>query len=302
VTTVDANRRKGNFAETIVAAWLSRQCLVRHVSEGTDIGIDLYCESLIGDSPYKHFWVQVKAIGEDNFEPGKSAHYRFERRHLEYWAQQPVPVYAFLVPVVGTPPRDPEFIFGIRLSDHLVREGLPTTKTVTLSTEEGFSSSKIEDDLRGFIRNIVPYDTAALGLPKGIIAPIDEPDPGHLESFPKDLTLEHIDRIISTIRFAVEMSLADLVQAKDATKRLKSSRRTVESLARALHKDLNVIGLTALANSRFMEADFDGTKRFFDLASELIRKSVKDPDERKKQLDEIDRTVREVERIRQSLQ
>jgi len=53
---------KGNYAENLVAEWLSRVCLVRPVASGTDIGIDLYCESVVGNKPYHHFWVQVKTI------------------------------------------------------------------------------------------------------------------------------------------------------------------------------------------------------------------------------------------------
>ena len=45
---LDEKGQKGNFAEATVAAWLSRRCLVRPVATGTDIGVDLYCESLAG--------------------------------------------------------------------------------------------------------------------------------------------------------------------------------------------------------------------------------------------------------------
>ena len=107
MTTVDVNRLKGNYAENTVAAWLSHACLVRPVAEGTDIGIDLYCESVIGQAPYLHFWAQVKAIGSSHIatENGKEvAWFDFETRHLRYWARQPIPVYAFLVPVENWPP------------------------------------------------------------------------------------------------------------------------------------------------------------------------------------------------------
>lgn len=62
--TISDKQLKGNFAENLVAEWLSRACLVRPVAVGTDIGIDLYCESLVDNNPHLHFWVQVKAIGK----------------------------------------------------------------------------------------------------------------------------------------------------------------------------------------------------------------------------------------------
>ena len=103
---IDENRQRGNFAESIASAWLSRQCLVRPVAAGTDIGVDLYCESLRGHQAFQHFWVQVKAISDTNVRTRDGideAWYSFETRHLRYWERQPVPVYAFLVPVLGWP-------------------------------------------------------------------------------------------------------------------------------------------------------------------------------------------------------
>ncbi|MBW1863160.1 MAG: hypothetical protein JRJ02_12425 [Deltaproteobacteria bacterium] len=46
MTKVDKNRIMGNYGANLVAELLSRHCLVRPVVEGTDIGIDLYCETL----------------------------------------------------------------------------------------------------------------------------------------------------------------------------------------------------------------------------------------------------------------
>lgn len=134
---VDENRQKGNFAEATVAAWLSRQCLVRPVANGTDIGVDLYRESLVGASPFQHFWAQVKAIPQDHIRKRRGqeeAWYAFETRHLRYWQRQPVPVYAFLVLVIGWPPPFPSRVYGIKITDRLVREGIPDRRTVTYSS------------------------------------------------------------------------------------------------------------------------------------------------------------------------
>ena len=57
MTLVDRNRLKANHAEAAVTGWLSRVCLIRPVSAGTDIGVDLYCESVLEDRPFLHFWV-----------------------------------------------------------------------------------------------------------------------------------------------------------------------------------------------------------------------------------------------------
>ena len=52
---------KGNWAEQYIAAQLSSQgCLIRHVTQGHDSGIDLYCEKVKDGIPYLHFWCQIK--------------------------------------------------------------------------------------------------------------------------------------------------------------------------------------------------------------------------------------------------
>jgi hypothetical protein len=81
MTSVDENRLRGNYAQAVVSSWLSRACLVRPVAEGTDIGIDLYCESVLEGQPYLHFWVQVKAIPAASVtvvEGKATVEYRFE--------------------------------------------------------------------------------------------------------------------------------------------------------------------------------------------------------------------------------
>ena len=95
---VDENRLRGNYAQAVVSAWLSRKCLVRPVADGTDIEIDLYCEAVSQSLPSDHFWAQVKAIPAASVEGGEAA-YRSLQKHLAYWQRQPIPVYAFLVPL-----------------------------------------------------------------------------------------------------------------------------------------------------------------------------------------------------------
>ena len=122
--TVDINRLKGNYAEHLVSLWLSEQCLVRTVSAGTDIGVDLYCEAVIENQPFLHFMVQVKAIGKDKISSNggvKEGKFPFKNSDLVYWSKQPIPVYAFLVPVEKWPPEEPKIIYSIRLTEELIK-------------------------------------------------------------------------------------------------------------------------------------------------------------------------------------
>jgi hypothetical protein len=296
---VDENRQKGNFAESIATAWLSRQCLVRPVASGTDIGIDLYCESLLGNSPFQHFWVQVKAITEKNIRDSngrKSAWYRFDTKHLKYWKSQPVPVYAFLVPVIGKPFDDPRYIFSIRLTEHFVKEGIPDKSKVKYESSEGFAIESLEGDLSSFIRNFVPFDAAALLLLKGIIAPIMQPDELAPEAIPKNMILGHIDKIMSAIRLTSEMILAELVEARDKNEKMRNLRQQAEKLALIFESQLNVIGLTAIASSKELDKDLISTIRYLTLARNKVAQTIRDQGEKDKQLAEIDEVLLRLER------
>lgn len=102
------NRLKGNHAAFYVATRLSTDCLVRPVAGDTDIGVDLYCETVQEAHGFLHFWLQVKSGSKCKLARDEaSASYSFERRHLEYWGRQPVPVFAALVPVNRPAKQDP---------------------------------------------------------------------------------------------------------------------------------------------------------------------------------------------------
>ena len=63
------NRLKGNYGAALVSSRLSGECLVRPVAADTDVGIDLYCETVAEGHPFLHFWLQVKAGDQCNVDP-----------------------------------------------------------------------------------------------------------------------------------------------------------------------------------------------------------------------------------------
>lgn len=59
--TITDNQLKGNWGEQYIAANLAAQgCFIRHVTQGHDSGIDLYCETVKDKTPFLHFWCQIK--------------------------------------------------------------------------------------------------------------------------------------------------------------------------------------------------------------------------------------------------
>jgi hypothetical protein len=97
---------KGNWGEQFIAAELASQgCLIRHVPQGHDVGVDLYCETTYKGTPWMHFWCQVKTLKGWR---GKSK--SFKQGDIDYWLKQPIPVFIFLVPDEGDKKIDFYFI------------------------------------------------------------------------------------------------------------------------------------------------------------------------------------------------
>lgn len=102
---------RGNWAEQYVSTLLANTgCLIRHVPQGQDSGIDLYCETILDGAPFHHFWCQVKWTSTIQ-EGSNQVHFRFTKKHLDYWIRQPIPVFMILVPA-SKKPRPPLFLFS----------------------------------------------------------------------------------------------------------------------------------------------------------------------------------------------
>jgi len=105
---VHESRLKGNYGASVVMARLSSECLVRPVAVDTDVGLDIYCETVVEGQPFLHFWLQVKAGNQCQVDSSSTyASCRFQLDHIEYWARQPVPVFAALVPTAWPAQSEP---------------------------------------------------------------------------------------------------------------------------------------------------------------------------------------------------
>jgi Domain of unknown function (DUF4365) len=263
MTTVDTNRLKGNYALNLVATWLSRTCLVRTVTEGTDIGIDLYCESVIQGSPYLHFWVQVKAINNSNIsEDHTVAWYDFDTQHLHYWGRQPIPVYTFLVPIETWPPQPPQRIYGIRITEQIIRDGIPPQSTVRLKASDWFSSDDMDQDLAKFISEIVPWDGVALLLRKGIIAPIPEYKERKDQRFPHGLAFKYADKILENIRDTSVVAGFETLMAEHHNPAQREKRKRFEQIAVLFQEELHELGTSFLVRAAHVDGDIPKAKAY----------------------------------------
>jgi hypothetical protein len=265
MTTVDLNRLKGNYSQNTVSALLSRTCLVRPVAEGTDIGVDLYCESVLSHRPHLHFWAQVKTINSTQIvkkDGQEVAWFDFDTHHLRYWAQQPIPVYAFLVPVEGWPPDFPTRIYGVRITEYVVKNEIPNQSTVRLYSAGCFDVKIIDDDLTQFITQIVPWDTSALLIQKGIIAPIVDMTEASENRFPKGIGFRHLDKIIANIRDASVMGLIDSLVFEQVQPEKKLLRQRFEQVAKVFEDQMHVFGLSVLVRAAHSDGNLDKAKQY----------------------------------------
>lgn len=172
--SVDHQRLLGNFAESYVANMLSAAgCFVRPVAGGTDIGIDLYCETTTVNpespnnalTPFLHFWVQVKSGAQVRTRDGKAECY-FKQADLHYWLRQPIPVFVALVDATWPPSHRPK-IWIVDIGSELIVNGLP---------EGGMSyatalavAPETNDAMRFLLERHLPAATAMQGCKQGVL-------------------------------------------------------------------------------------------------------------------------------------
>jgi len=262
---------KGSFAENLVAEWISRVCLVRPVAVGTDIGIDLYCESIIKNNPYLHFWVQVKTIGKKDIKNKNGiefASYKFKRSHLEYWARQPIPVYAFLVPVVDWPPKYPDRIYAVRITKHVIENGLPKSDSIKLETSECTEFASIDKDWNQFVTEVVPVDSAILLLSKGLVTNVEFLGSKQTH-YAKGFALNYSDAILNKIRDGIVLLGTDALERQNDD--YKGIRHLCEDLASFFVGNMHELGMNFLVESALKDGNAQRALQYIDRVQQEVK-------------------------------
>lgn len=197
MTTVDRNRLVGNAAGARVADLLSASCLVRPVAADTDVGVDFYCETVHGDDPFLHFWVQVKGGASQCriLKDGLTASCSFDMKHLHYWLRQPVPVFAALVPESGSNSR----VFVVNVTRQLLEAGLKDPQQSQTLRSDLLIESR--DGARVWLDEMVPATTALMSCRRGVISSFPYLKPQYFKEMPTapvDLYSEEILRQLRT--------------------------------------------------------------------------------------------------------
>lgn len=158
--SITENHLSGNWAEEYVAERLAAtNCLVRPVRQGRDIGLDLYCETIDRKKPFLHLWVQVKSTKKKIFRPNRHSPPGIKRESVDYWLEQPIPVFVFVV--IDRRPHQSTICVYSPLNPNSHRKPF-----------RYLSKLKTDQDMRAFLRNDLPRHSFQWKLNHGVVAPL----------------------------------------------------------------------------------------------------------------------------------
>lgn len=265
----DTNRLKGNYGAAYVSARLSSECLVRPVAAETDVGVDLYCETVVEGKPFLHFWVQVKAGVQCGVAPdGKTASCSFSKDHLNYWSHQPVPVFAALVPTDWPVSADP-VVYVIDLTSKLLG-GVPDDgNSKTLYSDYQWQPG-VRSDVVDFLENAVPVATARLQCKRGVLAHVPTPSPSYVISTPWVPVDFYKINISEQIRRTAANAILFLYMAKDVGPQNDEFRRKMARLLEGYGEDPHWETWMALAISYHVDLQFHAAVRCYKKAKKSI--------------------------------
>jgi hypothetical protein len=201
---------KGNYGAALIMARLSAHCLVRPVAADTDVGIDLYCETLEdGKFPFLHFWVQVKAGKQCRPLKKQRVSCNFEHNKLVYWSRQPVPVFAALVPIAKWPAKTHgNDIYIIDLTDQLLSKSILQRKSKNHRLRSNIYWPKDNIDcVESFLKEIVPATFAKQQISRGVIERIPTLTKNYFQEIPNVPVLDYTREIINQLRITAASSI-----------------------------------------------------------------------------------------------
>lgn len=192
---ITENQLKGNWAEQYIAAKLSAQgCLIRHVPQGHDSGIDLYCEKVKDGIPYLHFWCQIKTSSKWKGKFNTVSYYP-KKQHIEYWLKQPAPVLVFLVPDLREQNSIPFYIcsaFHFSYKKSLLK--------ITTNTE-----------LKDFLNSYLPYESFLWDLKNGKVSSLKAAKVRYKKTIPKGVAIGFEKKLLISILWTLHRLVDDFL-------------------------------------------------------------------------------------------
>lgn len=269
---IDQNRLKGNYGAAYVTSLLSSECLVRPVAIDTDVGVDLYCETVEEELPFLHFWVQVKA-GQEQINilaNGEGASCTFEVDHLRYWYRQPVPVYVALVPLEW-PVVDVPHVYIVYVSDQLIENPDLMNGTTRNLRSDYILSPGDQQSITDFLQNIVPQSTARLQCKAGIVSSVPTLQPNYVQILPNVPIPIFQREILFQLRRTSAFSIIFMYYRGELN---ESNKLFVQKLAEVLanfEDDMHYENFWARALYHHAESNFEDAAHYYQQAIECIQ-------------------------------
>jgi hypothetical protein len=268
---VTENRLKGNYGAALIMSRLSGQCLVRPVAADTDVGLDLYCETVAENRPFLHFWLQVRAGNQCKVEVDRSsASCRFTSDHLEYWFRQPVPVFAALVPSEWPVRREPDiYIIDITTSLLMGLRG-PAQETVTLDSHHCWPAGN-SDSVQHFLEVVVPATTARLEVSKGVIASAPTSAPQYVQRRPYVPVRRFKQKILDQLRVTAALGILFSFDEDQPTREGLEFRRVLSRILGQFDSDCHWETFFSRAVSSHEDGDYSNAIAMYDKAWQSIQ-------------------------------
>jgi len=289
---------KGNYGEHLVAQVLSRSCFVRPVIGHTDIGIDLYCESIIDSNPFLHFFAQVKSSKDFANEPIEIS-CPFPVSALQYWARQPVPVLGFLVPTQW-PPENIHYIHVVDITFEILESGLAADQeTQTLKSNPKLilpisDNEKLSQNLRTLLLDHIPMIVSAMYAEKGFIYPAPKPHKENVSYFAGHLLSRYLPKLELAMRRAVTFGI---MQYLDAGHCVDDLPKLLLSALETLKDDLNFEVQEALGRVEQARGEVTKAKSHYEQAIRSISENSAIDSKSRPWSENIDRLRRRIDSI-----
>jgi hypothetical protein len=198
----------GNIGEHKIASLLSPFCIVRNVAQGRDTGIDLYCEILKQDDlePTLHFFCQVKT---------RKKHIQDSeiKKDLHYWANQPVPVFVFLMKYSNEKTINSESEIWVYDVPYLIAMNDAKDKgygKIKRDVKKRFlicseDNNKDRMKIESFLYGHVPFSYGIWQMRRGLVLPNPEIKNNMPEVFVGGLTKIYKEKIEKAISYAKDL-------------------------------------------------------------------------------------------------
>ncbi len=224
---------KGNWAEQYIASQLSAQgCLIRHVPQGHDSGIDLYCEKVEDGEPYLHFWCQIKSSAKWKGK-FRTVSFNPRKQHVEYWLKQPVPVFVFLVPDLREETNIPFYICSAFHSSY--------KKSLLKVTSN--------EELQHFFKSYLPFESFLWDLKNGKVSYLKATKDGYKKSIPKGIAIGFEKNLLLTILWTLHRLGDDyLFDEENQTELVHKKNLTEEEFSRIIHSTVYLKPLEELVS------------------------------------------------------